>query len=79
MVNPEKKGSIILALYKIIDYRCEDIKKVGEFKKRHWSHYIGLGSLFQKISIITPKNQTVQPGDAFEGTAFKPEFENVKF
>ncbi len=26
-----------------------------------------------------PKKWTVQPGDAFEGTAFKPGFEIVKF
>jgi hypothetical protein len=29
--------------------------------------------------IITPKKRTVQPGDAFEDTAFKPVFEIVKF
>jgi hypothetical protein len=40
---------------------------------------IGLDSLFQTILIITPKKRTVQPGDAYEDTAFKPEFEIVKF
>jgi hypothetical protein len=40
---------------------------------------IGLDSLFQKTPIITPKKGTVQPGDAFEDTAFQPWFEIVKF
>jgi hypothetical protein len=40
---------------------------------------IGLVSLLQKTPIITPKKRTVQPGDAFEDTAFKPGFEIVKF
>jgi hypothetical protein len=35
---------------------------------------IGLDFLFQKTPIITPKKRTVQPGDAFEDTAFKPGF-----
>ncbi len=39
---------------------------------------IGLNSLFQKTPIITPKKQTVQPGDTFKDTVFKPEFENVR-
>jgi hypothetical protein len=29
--------------------------------------------------VITQKRTTVQPGDAFEDTAFKPGFEAVKF
>jgi hypothetical protein len=29
--------------------------------------------------MITPKKQTVQPGDAIEDTAIKPGFEIVKF
>jgi hypothetical protein len=29
--------------------------------------------------IITPKKLTVQPGDAFEATTFKPGFEIVDF
>jgi hypothetical protein len=44
-------------------------------KKQHWCHLIGLGSLFQKNSNHQPKKQTVQPGDAFEDTVFKPGFE----
>jgi hypothetical protein len=32
----------------------------------------------QKTPII-PKKRTVHPGDAFEDTNFKPEFEIVKF
>jgi hypothetical protein len=33
----------------------------------------------KKFPIITPKERTVQPIDAFEDTAFKPGFEIVKF
>jgi hypothetical protein len=53
------------------DYRCAD-KKVGELRgqRRHWSHSIGLDSLFQKTPIFTPKKRTVKPGYAFENTAF---------
>jgi hypothetical protein len=40
---------------------------------------MSLDSFFQKTPIINPKNRTVQPGDAFEDTAFKPGFEIVKF
>jgi hypothetical protein len=43
-------------------------------KRGHWSHLIGLDSLFQTTAIITPKKLTIQPGDAFEDTAFKPGF-----
>jgi hypothetical protein len=32
-----------------------------------------------KNLIITPKTRTVQPGDAFEDTAFKQGFEDFKF
>jgi hypothetical protein len=36
--------------------------------------------LISENTIITPqKQQTVQPGDAFEDTAFKPGFKIVKF
>jgi hypothetical protein len=38
-----------------------------------------LDSLPQKTPIITPKKRTVQPGDAFEDTDFKPRFEIVIF
>jgi hypothetical protein len=31
---------------------------------------LDLDSLFQKTPIITPKKQTVQPGDTFEDVAF---------
>jgi hypothetical protein len=44
---------------------------------------MGLDCLFKKILIIAHKNknkkQTIQPGEAFEDTAFKPWFEIVKF
>jgi hypothetical protein len=64
-----------------IDYRCENRIKVGKLKRQHLCHLIGLDSLFQKTPIIIPKKKkrTVQPGDAYEDTAFKPGFENVKF
>ncbi len=38
-----------------IDYSCEDRKKVGELRGDIWCHLIGLDSLFQKTSIITPQ------------------------
>jgi hypothetical protein len=62
-----------------IDYRCEDRKKVGELGCDIWCHLMSVDSLFQKSPIITLKKQTVQPGDAFEDTAFKLGFEIVKF
>jgi hypothetical protein len=34
--------------------------------------------LFQKSPIIAPRTRIVQPGDAIEDTAFKPEFEILK-
>ncbi len=41
---------------------------------------MNLDSLFDKTPINTTKKKlTVQPGDAFEDTAFKPGFEFVKF
>jgi hypothetical protein len=40
---------------------------------------MGLDSLFQKTRIITSRKRTVQIGDAFEDTIFKPWFEIVKF
>jgi hypothetical protein len=39
---------------------------------------MGLDSLFQKTPIIAHKKRTVQPGDVFEDTDFKPGFETVK-
>ncbi len=55
-------------------------EKKWRVKRRLWCHLIGrLDSLFQKTPIITPKKRTIQPGDAFEDTAFKPGFEIAKF
>jgi hypothetical protein len=54
------------------------IEKSWRVKRRHWCYWIGLDSLFQKTPIITPRERTVQPGDAFEDTTFKPGFEIVK-
>jgi hypothetical protein len=53
-------------------------KKSWQVKRRHWYQWIGLYSLFEKTPIITPEKRTVQPGGAFEDTAFKPGFEIVK-
>jgi hypothetical protein len=44
-----------------------------------WYHSIDLDSFFQKTPIITPEKRTIQPGDAFEDTAFNPGFEIVEF
>jgi hypothetical protein len=44
-----------------------------------YSYLIRLDSLRKKTPNITPKKRTVQPGDAFEDTAFKPGFEIVRF
>jgi hypothetical protein len=33
----------------------------------------------KKNPLIIPQKWTIQPGDAFEDTAFKPRFEIVKF
>jgi hypothetical protein len=62
-----------------IDYRCEDRRKSGELR-------VGIGAIrlvltisFKKPRSSPPKKRTVQPGDAFEDTLFKPGFEVVKF
>ncbi len=39
---------------------------------------MSLDSFFQKTPIISHKKWTVQPGDAFEDTAFKPGIEIAK-
>ncbi len=49
-----------------IGYRCEDKKKTAN-------------SLFEKIPIITLKEQTVQTEDASEDIDFKLGFEIIKF
>ncbi len=58
-------------------------KKVGELRGDSDGHLIDLDSRSQKIPIITlkkkKKQQTVEPGDAFEDTAFKTGFEIVNF
>jgi hypothetical protein len=61
---------------KTIDVQTE--KKLAS-SRRHWCHQIGPDSLIQKTQIITLKNGTVQPGDAFDDTALKTRFEIVKF
>ncbi len=41
--------------------------------------FYGIDSLLQKNLIIATKKRIVQPGDAFEDTAFKQGFEIVNF
>jgi hypothetical protein len=60
-----------------IDYRCAD-KKRCRIKRRRWRHSIGLHSLFQISPMFIHKKWTVEPGYAFENTAFEQWFENVK-
>ncbi len=57
---------------------CRHKKEGARIERRHWRHSIGLGSLFQKTPMFTPKKRTVKPGDAFENTAFYQWFENVR-
>jgi hypothetical protein len=54
-------------------------EKSRELKSDICAILMGLDSLFQKTPIITSKKRTVQPGEAFEDTVFKPGFEIVKF
>ncbi len=63
-----------LTALQTIDYRFEDREKRWLVKMQPWCHSL-IGSLFQKTPIITLKKWTVQPGDAFEDTAFKPHFQ----
>jgi hypothetical protein len=75
MVEIKKEKRITSPFYRM-DHKCEDRKKKSWLvKRRHWCHYKGLDSLYQTILLITPKRRTVQPRDAFEDTALKPEFE----
>jgi hypothetical protein len=55
-------------------------EKSWRVKTRHGCHLIGLHFLSQETPIITKRRKkTIQPGDAFEDTAFKPGFEIAKF
>jgi hypothetical protein len=54
------------------------IEKICRVNKRDWCHEIGLESLSENPH-DHPQKRTVQQGDAFEDTAFKPGFEIVKF
>jgi hypothetical protein len=47
--------------------------------RRHWCYSVGIDSLFQITTVITPnKERPAQPGVAFEDTAFRPGFEIAK-
>ncbi len=46
-----------------------ETEKSWRLKRRHWCRLIGLNFLFRKTPIITSKERTVQPGNAFEDTA----------
>ncbi len=61
------------------DYRCEDGKKVGELRGDIGAITPVLNPSFKKPRSSPPKNRSVQPGDAFEDTSFKPMLEIVKF
>jgi hypothetical protein len=43
----------------MIDYRCEERVKVGDFRDDIWCDLIGLDSLFQKNPITTQKKRTL--------------------
>jgi hypothetical protein len=63
-----------------IDYRYEDRKKVGELRGDIGDLGSGLNTSSRKPwSSPQKKKETVQPGDAFEDTDFKPDFETSKF
>jgi hypothetical protein len=53
-------------------------KQSWRLKRQHWRHSIGLDAVFQKTPMFNPKNRTVEPGGAFEYTAFEQWFENVE-
>ncbi len=60
-----------------IDYKCKD-KNLASLE----ASLVPLDRSWLPLSenpFITPRQRTVQLGDAFEDTAFKPGFEIVKF
>jgi hypothetical protein len=54
----------------IIDYRCEDRKKIGDFRDDIGAIRMVLIPSFRKPRSSPQKKRTVQPGDEFEDTAF---------
>jgi hypothetical protein len=60
--------SIVLTLMLTLDYRCEDRNIVGML--RGDIDAIRWVLTLPESPIITPKKRTVQPGNAFEDTAF---------
>jgi hypothetical protein len=71
----EKKNAPVLS----IGYRCEDRKKVGYSGSVIDAIRSVFTLSFRKSRLSPPKIRTVQSGDAFEDTAFKPWFEIVKY
>jgi hypothetical protein len=67
--------------YIIVDYRCEDRNKVKELTGEISAIRKVLTPCYKKKPQSPPhkKKRTVQSGDTFEDTAFKPRFESVKF
>jgi hypothetical protein len=63
---------------RIFNTECSSKKETEKMASYGQHNGYGLDSLFQKTPIITQTKRFVQPGDAFEDTAFKPGFENVK-
>ncbi len=55
-----------------LNYAYEDRVKELAIPETQLSHWLDLHSLFQNTPIITPKKRTIQPGYAFEYTAFNP-------
>jgi hypothetical protein len=62
-----------------IDYRCENRRKIDELRGDIGAIRYALNSSFRRPRSTPPKMRTVQPGEAFEGTAFKPGFDIIKF
>jgi hypothetical protein len=61
-----------------IDCRREDREKRWQIKRQNWCLLIDLDYLSEN-SDHYPKQEPVQPRDAFEDTTFKQAFEIVKF
>jgi hypothetical protein len=63
-------ANVVTLAVSAIDYRCEDRKKVVELRDDIGAIRYVLTPSFRKPRSSPPKKRTVQPGDAFEDTAF---------
>jgi hypothetical protein len=68
---------VVFASHRVIDYRCEDRKKAGEFRGDIGAISKVLSPSFRKPRSSPQEKLTVQSGDAFEDTALEPWFEIV--